>query len=120
VLYLRGGSRHANWLELFFDLVFVLAVAQLGGYFHDHLTAAGVLNFVFLLLPVWSAWMGFSYFSDVFDVDTPAFRTTMLAAMLLSITVAVTIPVDYRGSHYPRRSTAVLPGSRLHTRDFAS
>ena len=97
MLYLRGGSRHANWLELFFDLVFVLAVAQLGGYFHDHLTAAGMLSFVFLLLPVWSAWMGFSYFSDLFDVDTPAFRTAMLAAMLLSITVAVTIPLAFQG-----------------------
>ena len=53
MLYLRGGSRHANWLELFFDLVFVLAVAQLGGYLRDHLTAAGVLAFLFLLMPVW-------------------------------------------------------------------
>jgi low temperature requirement protein LtrA len=97
VLYVRGGNRHATWLELFFDLVFVLAVAQLGRYLHDHLTAAGVVTFVFLLLPVWSAWMGFSYFSDLFDVDTPAFRTTMLAAMLLSIAVAVNIPSAFHG-----------------------
>ncbi len=24
-----GGERHASWLELFFDLVFVLAIAQI-------------------------------------------------------------------------------------------
>jgi low temperature requirement protein LtrA len=97
VLYIRGGSRHASWLELFFDLVFVLAVAQLARYLHAHLTPAGVLSFLFLLLPVWSAWMGFSYFSDLFDVDTPAFRTVMIAAMLLSIAVAVSIPMALDG-----------------------
>jgi len=97
VLYIRDGSRHASWLELFFDLVFVLAVAQLGRYLHDHLTAPGVVSFLFLLLAVWSAWMGFSYFSDLFDVDTPGFRTTILAAMLLSIAVSVSIPLAFGG-----------------------
>jgi low temperature requirement protein LtrA len=96
-LYLRGGSRHATWLELFFDLVFVLAISQLGGYLHNHLTPTGVLTFLFLLLPVWSAWMGISYFSDLFDVDTPGFRVAMLAAMLLSIAVAVSIPTAFSG-----------------------
>src|SRR5262249_39754068 len=49
------------------------------------------------LLPVWSAWMGFSYFSDLFDVDTPAFRTGILAGMLLSIAVAVSLPTAFHG-----------------------
>jgi low temperature requirement protein LtrA len=97
VLYLRGGSRKASWLELFFDLVFVVAVAQLGLYLHDNLTPLGVLGFLFLLLPVWSAWLGFSYFSDLFDVDTPAFRTTLFTGMLLSIAMAVTIPLAFHG-----------------------
>ncbi len=39
-LYLRPGERHATWLELFFDLVFVLAIAQLGQYLHHRLTPA--------------------------------------------------------------------------------
>src|SRR5262249_40817151 len=86
-----------SWLELFFDLVFVLAVAQLGRYLHEHLTGSGVLGFVFLLLTVWSAWMGFSYFSDLFDVDTPGYRTAILAAMLLSIAMSVSIPFAFDG-----------------------
>ena len=31
----REGSRHATWLELFFDLVFVLAIAELAHLLHD-------------------------------------------------------------------------------------
>jgi low temperature requirement protein LtrA len=92
-LYASGGEgeRHATWLELFFDLVFVLAIAELARYLHDHLTVGGFLGFVFLFAPVWGTWMGYTYFADLFDVDGPAYRVTMLAAMLVSIALAVSI-----------------------------
>jgi len=86
-----GGGRHATWLELFFDLVFVLAIAELARYLHDHLTVAGFLGFTFLFLPVWLVWSNFSYYADLFDVDGPLYRVTMLLAMLFSIALAVNI-----------------------------
>jgi low temperature requirement protein LtrA len=85
------GDRHATWLELFFDLVFVLAIAELADYLHEHLTVAGVLGFVLLVLPVWLVWSNFSYFADLFEVDGPLYRVAMLAAMLLSIALAVSV-----------------------------
>ena len=88
----REGGRHATWLELFFDLVFVLAIAELTRYLHDHLTVSGFLGFAFLFVPVWGTWMGYTYYADLFDVDGPAYRVAMLAAMLLSIALAVSIP----------------------------
>ena len=88
----RGeGGRHATWLELFFDLVFVLAIAELTRYLHDHLTVGGFLGFLFLFVPVWGTWMGYTYYADLFDVDGPAYRVAMLAAMLLSIALAVSV-----------------------------
>jgi low temperature requirement protein LtrA len=86
-----GGGRHATWLELFFDLVFVLAIAELARCLHDHPTLAGFLGFAFLFLPVWLVWSNFSYYADLFDVDGPLYRVTMLLAMLLSISLAVNI-----------------------------
>jgi low temperature requirement protein LtrA len=88
---LREGGRHATWLELFFDLVFVLAIAELARYLHDHLTVGGFLGFLFLFVPVWGMWMGYTYYADLFDVDGPAYRVAMLAAMLLSIALAVSV-----------------------------
>ncbi len=88
----RGGEgRHATWLELFFDLVFVLAIAELAHYLHDHLTVGGFLGFGFLFLPVWLVWSNFSYYADLFDVDGALYRVTMLAAMLVSIALAVNV-----------------------------
>ena len=86
-----GGERHASWLELFFDLVFVLAVAELAHYLHAHLTPSGFLGFAFLFLPVWLVWSNFSYYADLFDADGPFYRVVMLAAMLFSIALAVNV-----------------------------
>jgi low temperature requirement protein LtrA len=32
------GINHASWIELFFDLVFVIVIAELSHYFSEHLS----------------------------------------------------------------------------------
>ena len=92
-----GGAvrRHATWLELFFDLVFVLAITELAGLLHSDPTLVGVKHFALLFVPVWWAWMGYSYYADQFDSDdvpdSAGFRITMLLAMLLTVVLAVTV-----------------------------
>ena len=71
--------------------MFVLAIAELTHYLHDHLTVGGFLGFLFLFVPVWGTWMGYTYYADLFDVDGPAYRVTMLLAMLVSIALAMSI-----------------------------
>jgi low temperature requirement protein LtrA len=85
------AARRATWLELFFDLVFVVAVARLGVLLHDDHSVGGVLVFAGLLVPVWWAWISFSYYADLFDDDGPLNRLAQLAAMLGAAVVAVTI-----------------------------
>ena len=50
----EAGERHASWLELFFDLVVVVAVAQLAHGLH-HPTWGAVALFVLLYYAVWSS-----------------------------------------------------------------
>ena len=57
VLRGRGGAQRATFLELFFDLVFVFAVAQLSHGLLKDLTVAGAAKTLFLLLVVWWAWI---------------------------------------------------------------
>src|SRR5947207_5929847 len=87
----ESDERHAGWLELFFDLVYVLAIAELAHYLRDHLTPVGFLGFVCLFVAVWWAWLGFSFFTDMFDPDHVIYRVIMLVAMLCSIVLAVNI-----------------------------
>ncbi|WP_420455712.1 low temperature requirement protein A [Rubrivirga sp.] len=73
--------RQATWLELFFDLVFVVAVAGLAGLLRDDLSATGLGWFAFLLFPMWWLWMDFSYYADQFDSDDVVYRLALLAVM---------------------------------------
>ncbi|GIH18572.1 low temperature requirement protein A [Rugosimonospora africana] len=77
-----GETRRSSWLELFFDLVFVVAVFRLGRLLVDDPSLHGVLVFAGLLTTVWWLWISFSYFADLFDDDRPPSRLVQLVAML--------------------------------------
>jgi low temperature requirement protein LtrA len=91
------SERHATWTELFFDLVFVVAVAQLAAGLHDHVSLNGVAAFAGLFVPVVWTWTTYAYLGDLFDADEGLFRFVLLAAMLLVAGFAATIPAAFRG-----------------------
>ena len=85
-------ERHPSWLELFFDLCFVAAVAALAAGLHHHPDVRGVLVFAGLFVPVWWAWMGYTWYASAFDNDDTVFRIAWLGAMLLVIALASQLP----------------------------
>lgn len=64
-------GRKATWFELFFDLVFVVAVAALAGALSHHYGWAGLLEFGFLFLVLWWLWLGHTFHASRFDRDRP-------------------------------------------------
>jgi low temperature requirement protein LtrA len=89
---LDGGERHASYLELFFDLVFVVAIAQLAHELVLDHSLGGFAVFAGLFLPVFIAWQGFSVYADRFDTDDVVFRVVILAGMLAILALAVQVP----------------------------
>lgn len=88
----EGGSpRHATWLELFFDLVFVLTVAELAHLLHGDPSWTGIVSFVALFVPVWWLWIDFSYYADQFNVENGPYRLVMLGIMFGIVVLALTI-----------------------------
>jgi low temperature requirement protein LtrA len=86
------GERHASWLELFFDVVFVVAIAQLAHELVVDHSLRGFLVFAALFLPVFIAWQGFTIYADRFDTDDIVFRLAIFAAMLAIAALAVQVP----------------------------
>lgn len=77
--------RPSTQLELFFDLVIVIAIASLTAGFH-HAISGGhgvemLPNFMFLFLALWWAWMNFTWFASAFDNDDPLYRLLVLVIM---------------------------------------
>jgi len=90
-------NRTSTWLELFFDLCFVVAVAALAKGLHDDPTLGGALRFAAFFVPVWWAWMGFTWYATAFDNDDVLYRVTLLGAMLSILWLAASIHGLYKG-----------------------
>ena len=82
----------ASFAELFFDLVFVLAVTQLSSALVDDLTVAGAAQTLVLLLAAWWAWIYTTWMTNWFDPETRAVRAILLVGMLASLCGAIAIP----------------------------
>jgi low temperature requirement protein LtrA len=98
---LRTGEaeedRRATWLELFFDLVFVVSIAELGTRLSDDVTLAGLLEFVALFVPVWWAWAGFTFYANRFDTDDLVYRLLVLTAMFGVAAMAANVHHAFEG-----------------------
>ena len=92
-----GDERHATWLELFFDLVFVVAIAQLADGLAEDPSLRGFLIFAGLFVAVWWAWVGYTFYADRFDTDDPPHRVLMIAGMFAVAVLASVIPDAFHG-----------------------
>lgn len=85
------SHRHATWMELFFDLVFVAAVARLATMLIERHDAIGFARFIGLFVPVAWAWMGYTYYANRFDTDDVPYRAMVSAGMAAVAAMAVAI-----------------------------
>ncbi|MFQ5947570.1 MAG: low temperature requirement protein A [Acidimicrobiia bacterium] len=90
--------RSATWLELFYDLVFVVAVAALGHRLLVNVSWTGFLSFVGLFIPLWWAWAGFTFYADRYDTDDLGQRVLAVAQMVAIALMAVSISGDVADS----------------------
>jgi low temperature requirement protein LtrA len=100
-LRIGGGNeeRHATWMELFYDLLFVAVVAQLSLQLSHNLSPFGILRFVLLFVPVWWAWIGQAFYATRFDTDDLGHRLFIIAQMFAVAAMAVTVHQGFsRGS----------------------
>lgn len=75
-------ERRVSWLELFFDLVFVVVIAELTHGLEAHLDPAGLLSFLVLFVPVWWTWIGGTYYDSRFESGDVSYRAAVFLQML--------------------------------------
>jgi low temperature requirement protein LtrA len=88
----RQGEAAVRPIELFFDLVYVLAITQLTHHLLDHLTLRGAAETLLLLLAVWAAWNFTSWTTNYFEPGVPAVRLALLWLMFASLAMSSAIP----------------------------
>lgn len=82
-------ERKVSWLELFYDLVFVVVISELTSYLSGHVTLEGVLGFVLLFVAVWWVWIGGTLYNERFETEDVSYRVFTFLAMLPVAAMAV-------------------------------
>lgn len=90
------GHRAATPLELFFDLCFVVAVAQAGVQLVHALAEGepgrGLIGYAFVFFGVWWAWMNFTWFASAYDCDDVPYRVATLVQIAGVLVYAAGVP----------------------------
>jgi low temperature requirement protein LtrA len=102
-------------IELFFDLVYVLAVTQLTRHLLANLTLRGALESAILLLAVWGAWNQLIWITNYFDLDERRARLALMALMLASLIMSSSLygAFDKHGLGFAGGLSASILGAQL-------
>jgi low temperature requirement protein LtrA len=93
---MREGER-VTPLELFFDLVFVLALTQCTALMARTPTWEGVLKGLLVLGMLWWSWVGYAWLTSVVDPEEGAVRIAIFAAMAALLVAALCVPGAFGG-----------------------
>lgn len=85
------SNRRVTWTELFYDLVYVATIVQLGDYLSDNANWQGFLIFCLLFVPVWWAWVGTTFYANRFDSDDTLHRLLVLAQIAGVYNMAISV-----------------------------
>jgi low temperature requirement protein LtrA len=98
------AGRSASTLELFFDLVFVVAVSIASVQLHHQLTEAhlldSIVNYALVFFAIWWAWMNFTWFATSFDTDDWLYRLLTIVQMGGVLVLASGIPAAFEEHDY--------------------
>jgi low temperature requirement protein LtrA len=87
----REGER-VTPLELFFDLVFVLAITECTSLMSHHPTWSGLAQGLLVLGVLWWAWTSYAWLTSVIDPEAGAVRLVFFAAMAAMLIAAICVP----------------------------
>ncbi|MCF3119038.1 low temperature requirement protein A [Streptomyces arenae] len=96
--------RAATPLELFFDLCFVVAVAQAGARL-VHAVAEGdpghgVAGYLLVFFAIWWAWVNFTWFASAYDCDDVPYRLATLVQIAGVLVLAAGVPRAFDQADY--------------------
>lgn len=85
----RERDRRVTFLELFYDLVYVVLIAELGHALSQDITLKGIGGFVFLFVIVWWAWINGTMYHDLHGQNDTRTRIFTFIQMFCVAAMAV-------------------------------
>lgn len=94
------NHRVATPLELFYDLIFVIAVGACASSLHHSLAEhhySDIWVYLAVFMPMWWAWMNYTWFSSAFDSEDTHFRLLSMVQMFGALLMAAGMKGFFNG-----------------------
>ncbi|HZD22826.1 MAG TPA: GNAT family N-acetyltransferase [Acidimicrobiia bacterium] len=90
----QEDNRSATWLELFYDLAFVVAVAAVSDRLLGDLTPGRVASYLAYFALLWWLWASHTYYADRYDTDDLVYRLLAAGQMFAVVVLAAALGGD--------------------------
>jgi low temperature requirement protein LtrA len=88
-------EKRVGWAELFFDLVFVVAVTRVSTYIEHEVGWRGLLQALVAFVPIYWMWVGTAIQTNQSDISRPALRLKIFAVALAGVFMALSLDEAY-------------------------
>ncbi|MEM6283206.1 MAG: low temperature requirement protein A [Chloroflexota bacterium] len=95
VTFHRHTDRAIGWLELFYDLVYVATLIQIGNFLSDNDTPLGFVQFIILMAVVWWAWTGETFYQNRYVVDDLLHRVLVFLQMFAIASIGLSVSAAF-------------------------
>ena len=99
-------ERKISWLELFYDLVYVIAISTITHYVAQELTLNALLDYFYLFVIIFWGWLNGSMYHDLHGTD--GLRTKLMTLWQMVIVSALVITLHSREINLLFNATIVL------------
>lgn len=104
-------SGQVFWVELFYDLIHVVCIFQLGNLLSHHMSGHGFLVFAGLFTAMWISWATTTFYSSLYISHDPLHRFLVAVQMVGICIMAVAIPeIPGAGAVYFALAFAMVRG----------
>ena len=107
----HGHEKKVEWVELFYDLIYVATIIQLGNALSHHPSLLGFAAFAGLFVPIWYTWTGFTFYSNRYVVDDVVHRALVFLQMFCVGAMAIFVPRVLDGDY--QAFTLAYAGARF-------
>jgi len=85
-------ERRISWLELFYDLVYVIAISRITHHLAMHINLEGFLQYACLFILIFWSWLNGSLYYDIHGSD--GLRTRLMTLWQVMIIAALAVTID--------------------------
>jgi low temperature requirement protein LtrA len=96
-------ERKISWLELFYDLVYVIVISKVTHHLAEHPSASGILDYAYLFTMVFWGWFNGSMHHDLHG--TPGIRTRFMTLWQMVAVGALAVTLSSAPEHFTHNVT---------------